>query len=78
LKKKINILKYFIEGICKNKKRVSTYLAAWLDVIFLIPGMVCITIGVFKIYIPAGDIMMGLCFIALAFFIGKKQAGGGK
>jgi hypothetical protein len=58
----------------KDKKVIIKEFAAWLDVVFLIPGMVLMAIGVFKIYIPAGYIMAGLCFIALAFFIGKKQA----
>jgi len=62
LKKKINILK------C---------LGVWLDVFLLLPGMVFLSIGTFKIYIPAGYLMIGLCFIALAFFVAKKQADGG-
>jgi hypothetical protein len=56
-------------------------LAKWLsaiflhagDVVFLIFGFICISIGAFIIYIPAGWITLGLCFLALAFFIGKKQ-----
>lgn len=47
------------------------------DAIFLILGYVCLAIGVFLIYIPAGWITVGLCFLALAFFVAKKQAMGG-
>lgn len=52
-------------------------LASWLDVFLLLPGMAFIVVGVFLIYRPAGYIVLGLCFIALAFFIAKKQAAGG-
>lgn len=56
-----------------KKKNIRQHLAAWLDVIFLVAGMALISIGVFQIYIPTGYISTGLCFMALAFFVGKQQ-----
>jgi len=43
-----------------------------LDDMLLIIGVILLAIGVFKIYIPAGYIVLGICFIAFAFFIAKK------
>jgi len=60
----------------KINKQIKV-LASWLDVIFLIMGMAFIAGGVFLIFRPAGFIILGLCFVALAFFVAKKQAGGG-
>jgi len=40
--------------------------------ILLIIGLVLLSIGVFKIFIPAGYIVLGICIIAFAFFIAKK------
>ncbi|MDD3035598.1 MAG: hypothetical protein PHO93_01635 [Candidatus Saccharimonadaceae bacterium] len=57
-----------------KKKNIFKRLAKWLDVIFLIPGMAFISWGVSKIYIPAGIITIGVCLIALAFFIAQKNA----
>ena len=56
-----------------KKKNSWQRLAAWLDVILLVAGMALISIGVFQIDIPAGYIVTGGCFIALAFFVGKQQ-----
>jgi hypothetical protein len=47
-----------------------------MDIVFLFAGMGLISAGVFLIYKPAGYIMTGLCCLALAFFIAKKQASG--
>jgi len=57
-----------------KKKSIFKRLAEWLDVIFLLPGMAFISWGVSKIYIPAGLITIGVCLIALAFFIAQKYA----
>lgn len=43
----------------------------WIDVAFLAAGMILISIGVFLIYVPAGFIVLGGCFIAIAFFIAR-------
>lgn len=48
----------------------------WLDVISLMAGIVFVAIGTFQIYTPAGFIVLGGCFSALAFLIAKKQASG--
>jgi len=61
----------------KRKKGILKLFASWLDVAFLILGMASITGGVFLIFRPAGFIILGLCLVALAFFVAKKQAGGG-
>jgi len=54
--------------------KIAKHLFEWLDVILLIVGMGLISAGAFQIYIPAGFAISGLCFLALAFFVGKKQA----
>jgi hypothetical protein len=58
----------------KNKITILQCLAAWLDVLLLLLGMAFIVTGAFLIFQPVGYIVLGLCFIALAFFIAKKQA----
>lgn len=40
--------------------------------VLLIIGIILLSVGVFKIFIPAGYIVLGICFIAFAFFIAKK------
>lgn len=60
-----------------KKNSFMKRLAIWLDVIFLLPGMALISFGALLIFRPAGFIVIGVCFIVLAFFIGKKQASGG-
>lgn len=55
-------------------KKIIEELLNWLDLVFLIPGMFFIAFGIFKIYVPAGYISLGICFIAFAFFIAKKYS----
>jgi len=43
-----------------------------MDDILLVIGCILLSIGVFKIFIPAGYIVLGICFMAFAFFIAKK------
>ncbi|HEX2986089.1 MAG TPA: hypothetical protein VHO71_04665 [Caproiciproducens sp.] len=70
------------EKIKSKVQNITKRLTEWLsviflhtgDVIFLFAGILCLAIGTFLIYIPAGWISLGVCFIALAFFIGRKQA----
>jgi hypothetical protein len=45
----------------------------YIDDILLFIGMILISIGVFKIYIPAGFILSGICFLALAYFYAKRR-----
>ena len=61
----------------KKKSDVLKRLAAGLDVFLLLAGMAFLSIGVFKIYIPAGYLTIGVCLVATAFFVAKKQADGG-
>jgi uncharacterized membrane protein SirB2 len=58
-----------IKNIFKN---ISKILSKCIDDILLVVGVILLTIGVFKIFIPAGYILLGICFIAFAFFIAKK------
>lgn len=44
-----------------------------IDDILLFAGVVLISKGVFQIYVPAGYITLGICFIAFAFFIAKRR-----
>lgn len=56
----------------KILKTAGNILAKCIDDILLIIGVVLLAIGVFKIYIPAGYIVLGICFIAFAIFVAKK------
>jgi uncharacterized membrane protein YiaA len=56
----------------KVLKKISKIILKCIDDILLIIGIVLLAIGVFNIYIPAGYITLGICFIAFAFFIAKK------
>lgn len=61
------------------KKKIWKRLAEWLDVIFLLPGMALLAYGTFQIFIPAGYILCGCCFIVMAIIFGKiRSKGGGK
>lgn len=57
----------------KIKNRLTNI--KWVSVIsdvLLVLGIILITIGAYKIYIPLGYIILGICFLAFAFFIGVK------
>ncbi|OOM81783.1 hypothetical protein CLPUN_09670 [Clostridium puniceum] len=56
----------------KVLKNIRKILSKCIDDIFLIIGIALLARGVFKIFIPAGYITLGICFIAFAFFIAKK------
>lgn len=58
-----------IKRIIKSMKIIFLNTA---DDLFLILGVTMLSIGVFKIFIPAGYIVLGICCIAFAFFIAKK------
>jgi len=53
-------------------KNIRNILSKCIDDIFLVIGIVLLAIGVFKIFIPAGYITLGICCIAFAFFIAKE------
>jgi len=53
---------------------MKKFVKNWIDVMLLLAGMTFLILGVFLIYIPAGFIILGLCFAAMAFLIAKKQA----
>lgn len=56
----------------KLLKVLGQILLKGIDDILLLAGITLLSIGVFKIFIPAGYITLGICFIAFAFFIAKK------
>jgi len=60
----------------KNIKKFIKYILNLFlkvaDDALLIIGIILIAVGVFKIFIPAGYIVLGICFTAFAFFIAKK------
>lgn len=60
----INIKKIF-------KSMIKMLLKIAEDILLII-GIILLSTGVFKIFIPAGYIVLGICFIAFAFFIAKK------
>jgi len=53
-------------------KKCIKILSKYVDDILLIIGIILLSVGVFEIFIPAGYIVLGICFIAFAFFIAKK------
>lgn len=53
-------------------KKCLKIISKCIDDALLIIGIILLSIGVFKIFIPAGYIILGICFIAFAFFIAKK------
>lgn len=58
--------------------KIFKILSMILDDIFFIIGVVLLAVGVFKIFIPAGYIILGVCFMVFAFFIAKGNTGGRK
>jgi len=58
-------------------RKILTFLTLIADDLLLLIGVVFLTYGVFKIYIPAGYITLGLLLIGLAFFIAQKRVRGG-
>ena len=58
------------------KKKLIKKFNKYLDDILLIIGIALISIGVFKIYIPLGYIILGICIIAFAFIYARKEVGG--
>ena len=60
------------KNIKKSLKNIVIILAKTTTDILLIIGIILLSVGVFKIFIPAGYIILGICFIAFAFFIAKK------
>lgn len=59
-----------------KKKKLFQRLAEWLDAIFLLLGMGIMVFGTFLIYAPAGYILCGCCFIAMAIIYGKIRSRG--
>ena len=53
-------------------KKCIKILSKCVDDVLLIIGIILLSVGVFRIFIPAGYIVLGICFIAFAFFIAKK------
>jgi len=53
------------------KNIVSLLIKTATDILLII-GLILLSLGVFKIFIPAGYIVLGICFIVFAFFIAKK------
>lgn len=65
--------KKVLTKIRKALKDIGNITLKLIDDIVLIIGIILLSIGVFKIFIPAGYITLGVCFIAFAFFIAKKE-----
>lgn len=66
------MLSKLLIGIGKAIKNVGVIILKILDDVLLIAGITLLSIGVFKIFIPAGYITLGICLITFAFFIAKK------
>lgn len=59
--------------IKKLFKKVLKIFIDFVDDISLVLGIYFLCKGIFKIYIPAGYISLGICLLALAFFIARKK-----
>lgn len=59
----------------KTLKKVIEVMLKLIDDILLIVGITLLSIGVFEIFIPAGYITLGICFITFAFYIARNSAG---
>lgn len=44
-----------------------------LDDVLLVIGIYFLSIGVYEIYIPAGKITLGICFMVFAYFFAKRR-----
>lgn len=54
-------------------KAIIKFIAKILDDVFLVAGVYFLSVGVYKIYIPAGDITLGICLLAFAYFYAKRK-----
>ncbi|MBB6218192.1 hypothetical protein HNQ80_004332 [Anaerosolibacter carboniphilus] len=54
-------------------KKIKAFFMNYVDDMSLILGFTSVSVGVFKIYVPAGFIVLGICFMALAYFIAKRR-----
>ena len=61
-------------GHCKVKDKLKS-LFRWADDLLFVFGAVCICIGVFLIYVPAGWIAIGVCGISSAVIISRWKEG---
>lgn len=59
----------------KYLKKLAIIFSKLLDDILFIAGFILLSIGAFKIFIPLGYIVLGICLIAFAFFIAKSTGG---
>lgn len=64
--------KKFINKALRAAGKTVKILMRFMDDIFLAAGIGLLAYGIFLIYVPAGYITLGICFLALAFFIAKK------
>jgi hypothetical protein len=44
-----------------------------LDDVLLAVGIYFLSVGVYQIYIPAGNITLGVCFMAFAYLYAKRR-----
>lgn len=61
--------------LLKVVNRIRMKIRKYSDDILLFIGIILISIGVFKIYIPAGFIALGICIIAFAFMLARSEEG---
>ncbi|WP_337969734.1 hypothetical protein [Virgibacillus salexigens] len=51
------------------------FINKYLDDILLLIGIALVSYGVFLFYIPLGFIILGICFLAIAYFYARSKEG---
>ncbi len=54
-------------------KKIIDFLHLIVDDVLLLLGVFFLSYGVFSIYVPAGHIILGACFIAIAYLMAKRK-----
>ena len=54
-------------------KFIAKFMSHVADDALLLIGVSFLSYGVFQIYIPAGHITLGICFMAIAYLLAKRK-----
>lgn len=66
-------MKALLKKITKAMSLVTKAISHVADDALLFIGVSFLSYGVFQIYIPAGHITLGICFIAIAYLLAKRK-----
>ena len=54
-------------------QKALSFISSIADDVLLLVGVSFLSYGVFQIYVPAGHITLGICFIAIAYVVAKRK-----